>query len=117
MNADLFESFLAGLCEDAGAPVFLIVDNLRGHHAKKLVEWLEPRTDKIRLSYPPSYSSKLNPDERLNRDVKSGFSEQTIPNTVEGMEKVTAAHLRKRRGYPESGKGVFHAPYVRYAAD
>ncbi len=117
MNVDLFESFLEGLCKDVGEPVFLIVDNLRVHHANKLAEWLEPRASRIRLFYLPSYSPELNPDEFLNRDVKAGLSEQRIPGTVEGMEKATTAHLDKRKKDPDAVKRLFHAPTVRYAAD
>lgn len=117
MNVELFESFLTGLCKDVGTPVFLIVDNLKVHHANKLVEWLKPRANKIRLFYLPSYSPELNPDEFVNRDVKAGLSEQTIPNTVNGMEKAATAHLRKRKKDPDAVKRLFHAPSVRYAAD
>jgi hypothetical protein len=36
LNADRFVAFLRRLCKDAGQKVFLIVDNLKVHHASKV---------------------------------------------------------------------------------
>ena len=41
MNADRLIGFLGGLIEDAERKTFLIVDNLRVHHAVPVREWLE----------------------------------------------------------------------------
>ncbi len=35
------------------------------------MQWL--RRDKIKVFYLPSYSTELNPDERLNCDLKTHF--------------------------------------------
>ena len=51
------------LIKDADRKVFLILTNLRVHHAKKVKAWLTERTDRIEVFYLPSYSPDLNPDE------------------------------------------------------
>ena len=54
----------------AGKKVFLILDNLRVHHSKKVKAWVAERQEQIELFYLPSYSPELNPQERLNADLK-----------------------------------------------
>jgi transposase len=58
------------LIKDAGKKVFLILDNLRVHHSKKVKAWVAERQEQIKLFYLPSYSPELNPEERLNADLK-----------------------------------------------
>ena len=50
--------------------MFLILDNLRVHHSKPVKAWVAKRQDKIELFYLPSYSPELNPEGRLNADLK-----------------------------------------------
>jgi hypothetical protein len=43
---------------DARQKIFLVVDNLRVHHAKKVTAWLSDKQDKIeRIFLPPDASS------------------------------------------------------------
>lgn len=70
LNSDKLIEFLEALIKDAGKKVFLILDNLRVHHSKPV----EERKDKIELFYLPSYSPELNPEERLNADLKHAIS-------------------------------------------
>ena len=71
LDANMFIKFLKRLHKDADKKVFLIVDNLRVHHAKKVSAWLAEHTEEIELFYLPSYSPELNPDEYLNCDLKA----------------------------------------------
>ena len=61
--------------------IFLILDNLRVHHGKKVRAWLEKHKDSIEVFYLPPYSPELNPDEYFNHalklDVHSGISPRT----------------------------------------
>lgn len=61
---------LAALIKDAGKKVLLILDNLRLHHSKPAKAWVAEHKDKIELFYLLSYSPELNPEERLNADLK-----------------------------------------------
>ena len=62
-NANHFEDFLIGLKEKCdGKRVLLILDNLKIHYAKKL-NYLY--TKGFKVLFLPTYSSTLNPIERL----------------------------------------------------
>jgi transposase len=62
--------FLEALIKQAGRKVFLVLDNLGVHHCKPVKEWLAAHPEQIEVFYLPSYSPELNPDERLNGDLK-----------------------------------------------
>jgi hypothetical protein len=53
LNADRFIAFLRRLIKDAGQKVFLIVDNLKVHHAKEGPTWVHRLGTKIELFYLP----------------------------------------------------------------
>lgn len=61
LDSDQLIVFLKRLVKDAKRKVFLILDNLRVHHAKLVRAWLAKHEDKIKAFYLPSYS----PDMRL----------------------------------------------------
>jgi transposase len=50
--------------------VFLILDNHRVHHNKKVKAYVEKHKDKIELFYLPPYCPEMNPQEFINQDVK-----------------------------------------------
>ena len=56
LNADQFIAFLRRLAKDAGQKVFLIVENLKVHHATKVKTWVAGHTHEIELFYLPAYN-------------------------------------------------------------
>jgi len=117
MNTDIFMLFCEKLVWGKERPVYLIVDNLRVHHAKLLKPWLE-RMEKqkgFRIYYLPSYSPELNPDEYLNRDIKAHLSEKAIPSSESKLKQVIKRHLISRKKSPQSIINLFHKEEVRYA--
>lgn len=80
-NADKLIEFLGALTKDTGRKVFLILDNLRVYHSKPVKAWVEERKDKIELFYLPSYSPELNPEERLNADLKHAIGSKAPART------------------------------------
>ncbi len=50
--------------------MFLILDNHRVHHNKKVKAYVEKHKDKIELFYLPPYCPEMNPQEFINQDVK-----------------------------------------------
>ena len=46
--------FMKRLVKDAGRKVFLILDNLRVHHARLVKAWLAKHQDEIEVFYLPS---------------------------------------------------------------
>jgi hypothetical protein len=50
----------AALVKDAQQKIFLIVDNLRVHHAKAVQDWLVRHKDEIEIFYLPAYAMRRN---------------------------------------------------------
>jgi transposase len=73
MTAKVLKKFLRALIESTPGKVFLILDNLRVHHAKVVKRWLERKAVKryLEVFFLPAYSPELDPDEYLNCDLKS----------------------------------------------
>jgi len=116
LNAKILIRFLKRLIQDAQRKVFLILDNLRVHHAKIVRQWLATQLDKLEVFYLPSYSPELNPDECLNADLKQAVTSKAPARTKGQLKKVTLAHLHKLSKSPERIKKYFRHQPVRYAA-
>src|SRR3954452_933359 len=55
LNVGRFLAFLRRLIKDAGRKVFLVVDNLKVHHARKVKAWVASHAHEIELFYLPAY--------------------------------------------------------------
>lgn len=84
LNAALFLNFLRRLVTDARRKVFLIVDNLRVHHAKRVTAWLQANSRRIKLFYLPPYAPEYNPDEFMHNDLKQTMAWRCIPKDKAG---------------------------------
>lgn len=115
-NADKLIEFLDALIKDAGKKVFLILDNLRVHHSKPVKAWVAERKDKIELFYLPSYSPELNPEERLNADLKHAIGTKVPVRTKAKLKTAAIVHMTKLEQSPERVKSFFQDPRVKYAA-
>ncbi len=115
-NADKLIEFLASLIKDAGKKVFLILDNLRVYHSKPVKQWVEEHQDKIELFYLPSYSPELNPEERLNADLKHAIGTKVPVRTKAKLKLAATQHMAKLEKSPERVKTFFQDPRVKYAA-
>ena len=115
-NSDKLITFLEALVKDAGKKVFLILDNLRVHHSKPVKAWLAEHTDKIEVFYLPSYSPELNPDERLNADLKFALGSRVQVRTKDKLKAATQNHMAMLAANPQRVKSYFQDPRVKYAA-
>lgn len=93
-NSDKLIEFLGALIKDAGRKVFLILDNLRVHHSKPVKAWVEVRKDKIELFYLPNYSPELNPEERLNADLKHAVGSKVPARTKAKLKVAATEHMQ-----------------------
>ena len=118
MNAKTLIKFLRALIESTPNKVFLILDNLRVHHAKKVKRWLSRPTIKQRLEvfFLPPYSPELNPDEYLNCDLKGMLHSGEAIRTVEGLKQKTRSCMRTLQCRPERVKSYFKSRHIQYAA-
>lgn len=116
LDAKMVLSFFERLVKDAGRKVFLILDNLRVHHAKIVQAWLAEHTHDIEVFYLPSYSPELNPDEILNRDLKAGVYSGEPARSESHLKSKIISHLRMLQKRPERVRKYFLHHSVNYAA-
>ena len=117
-TAQTMIKFLKRLIKDAKRKVFLILDNLRVHHAIMVREWLDEKQirELIEVFYLPSYSPELNPDEYLNCDLKGGVFGQAPIRDKESLGKAALSHLRLLQKKPQRVKKYFKNKFIAYAA-
>lgn len=115
-NSDKLIEFLEALIKDANKKVFLILDNLRVHHSKPVKAWVAERLAKIELFYLPSYSPELNPEERLNADLKHVIRTKVPARTKAKLREITSKHMTELEQSPERVKTFFQDEFVKYAA-
>src|SRR5271166_39485 len=116
LNAGLFIVFLSRLIKRAPGKIFLIVDNLRVHHAVKVSQWVAAHKDALELFFLPPYAPEHNPDEYLNNDLKQQLKNLPKPDTQEELVQTTSSVLRSLQRRPDRIRAYFHHKDVRYAA-
>ena len=115
-GADRLIEFLEALIKDAARKIFLILDNLRAHHSKPVKAWLAGRTDRIEVFYLPSYAPELNPDERLNADMKHAIGSKVPVRTKSSLKAAAENHMTTIGTAPDRVRAYFQDPRVKYAA-
>lgn len=116
LDTTLFIAFLRRLIDRATTKLFLIVDNLRVHHAVKVRQWVAAHRDAIELFFLPSYAPEHNPDEYLNNDLKPQLKNVPAKDTQDDLLKATPSVLRSIQRRPARVRTYFNLPNVRYAA-
>ena len=116
MNADKLIDFMRRLVHDSKKKVFLILDNLRVHHARKVTAWLDKHKEKIEIFYLPPYAPEYNPDELLNSDLKRAISKRPSPRTDNELEHNVRSHLKSVQLRPVKIQGFFASATTSYAA-
>ncbi|MCO4088884.1 MAG: IS630 family transposase [Limnohabitans sp.] len=115
-DAEKLIEFLQALIKDASKKVFLILDNLRVHHSKLVKAWVAERKEQIELFYLPSYSPQLNPEERLNADLKQEMGKRVPVRTKAKLREAANEHMLMLEKTPARVIGYFQDRRVRYAA-
>ena len=101
------------VADSAGHKVFLIMDNLRAHHAKDVTAWAQAHAAQIELFYLPPYTPQLNPDEYLNRDFKTELRSANRCTTASSLRTQATAFMEFLAMMPERVKSYFnHGPVV-----
>ena len=108
----LIESF-ESLVKAAGRKVFLILDNLSVHHSTPGKAWLAQHQAQMEGFYLPSYSPELNPEERLNADLKHTISSTVPVRTKAKLQAATEEHMNTIASQPERAMAYFQDPYVK----
>lgn len=116
LNTTILIDFLRRLIKGQSRKLFLILDNLRVHHAKPVKAWLAKHSEAIEVFYLPSYSPELNPDEMANADIKQAVTKLAPARTKLQLVKAATRHLRSVQRQPERIRKYFEHDPVRYAA-
>lgn len=114
MNSEKFIAYLKKLRRDADCPVFVIADNARYHHSKKVQEFLKTQCGEIMMAFLPAYSPELNPDEQVWNHAKADVGKRTIQSKDE-MERVILSAMRVIQNKVELVKSFFQLPDTLYA--
>ena len=117
VNTDILIDFTKRLTKDTNRKVLLILDNLRVHHSKKVMAWLEVHKDEIELFYLPPYSPEYNPDEYLNSDLKREMGKRPIPKSEKELSNNARSVLKKTQMNPGKVKSYFGSKYTKYAIE
>jgi transposase len=116
MTSDKIIDFMRRLVRDSEKKVFLVLDNLRVHHSKKVAAWLEKHQSGIELFFLPPYAPEYNPDELLNSDVKRGIGRRAMPRTEDDLEHAVRSLMKTLQLRPLKIASFFNAPATSYAA-
>ena len=114
MNSEKFIDFLKKLRRDAKCPVFVIADNARYHHSKKVQAFLEMQCGEIMIAFLPAYSPELNQDEQVWNHAKVDVGKRTI-QSKDDMEKTIMSAMRVIQSKVDLVKSFFRLPDTLYA--
>ncbi len=117
LDSALLVRFLKRLVRSMqGRKVYLILDNLRVHHSRPVKEWLAEHHEQITVHHLPSYSPELNPDERLNRTLKSKLGQLPAARNERELQKQIVSQMRSCQKQPEQVRSFFKSGSTHYAA-
>ena len=116
LNTTIFLNFLRRLIREAARKLFVIVDNLPVHRARRVTAWVQDHADQIELFYLPPYAPEHNPDEFLNNDLKQAMARRRTPRDKAALKSGLISYMRSLQRCPAKVRAFFQAPTVRYAA-
>jgi transposase len=117
MTGKVLISFMSRLVRDTDQKVFLILDNHRVHHGKKVAKWLDANRDNIEVFYLPPYAPEYNPDEYLNGDLKQKIRSGIPARSQDDLSKKTRSFMKTLQKRSHHVKKYFKHPLVNYAAN
>lgn len=116
MDADKFIDFLQKLRQDEGCPVFVIADNAKYNHSKKVGAFLDSQSGQIMMAFLPPYSPELNPDEQVWNHAKAEAGKRPVKSKQE-MEAVILAAMQSIQQKVDLVRSFFCLPDTSYAKD
>ena len=117
MSSPVLIRFMSRLIKDCERKVYLILDNLKVHHSKKVAVWLENNREKIEVFYLPPYAPEYNPDEYLNGNLKKHVRSGLPARSQYDITKKTHSFMKSLQYRPHHVKNYFKHPKIDYAAN
>ncbi len=115
-TAEKFIEFLGRLIRQIKQKIFLIVDNLKVHHSRKVKAYVEKHKDKIQLFFLPPYCPEMNPQELVNQDVKASANNFRSLMSMEDLTINVRYYLTKIQFDPYKVMSFFKKKEVQYAS-
>ncbi len=112
----VFIDFLRRLIYKAPKKIFLILDNHKVHHAKKVTAWSEKHSEKIQLYFLPPYSPEINPQELVNQEIKGHASNFRLMTSMQDLTINLRYYLTKIQCNPYKVMSYFQKDSVKYAS-
>ena len=116
MNAGKLIEFLRLLVAGATRKIYLILDNMKVHHARLVKEWLERHRDEIEWFFLPPYSPQHNPDEYLNGKLKRELAGEGYSRTIDELESKARNTMKRFQNDRARVASFFQAEPVKYAS-
>jgi transposase len=116
LKVPIFLDFLRRLVRETTRKLFVIVDKLPVHRARRVTAWVQDHADRIELFFLPSYAPEHNPDEFLNNDLKQAMARRRTPRDKAALKSSLTSYMRSLQRCPAKVRAFFQAPSVRYAA-
>lgn len=107
--------FLGRLIRQIKQKIFLILDNHRVHHSKKVKAYVERHKDKLELFYLPSYCPDMNPQELVNQDVKANSNNFRVLKSVKDLTINVRSYLTQIQFNGIKIQNYFKKKEVAYA--
>ena len=114
MNQQRLIRFMGRLVRTSQRKVFLILDNLKVHHGKRVAAWLEKHKEKIEVFFLPPYAPEYNPDEYLNHSLKRSVHSGQLPYTSGDISRKMQSFMRKLQHHPSRVSDFFRHPLLSY---
>lgn len=115
LSPDVLIDFMRRLVKDSNRKVFLVLDNLRTHHSKKVRAWLEKHNHEIEVFFLPPYAPEYNPDEYLNSNLKQNIGNRIMPRSSKDIISNIRSYMKSLQQKPDKVVAFFKAPTVAYA--
>ncbi len=116
MTSKMLIKFVRKLKKPIPRKIFMILDNLSVHHSKHFKLWISKNKEYFQVFYLPSYSPELNPDEKLNRDLKMNFGSKHNPKNQKEFRKNATSDLKSIQNKNDRVKKYFQDDDVKYAS-
>jgi transposase len=116
LTAATFLVFLHRLLKGTDRKLFVVLDDLRVHRARRVTAWAAANAERVELFYLPPYAPEHTPDEFLNNDVKQALSRRRVPRDKAALKAGLTSYMRGLQRRPAKLRAFFQAPSVRYAA-
>ena len=114
MNAQWLTQLLKPWVSVSEHKIFLILGNLRVHHAKSVKARLADERNKVRIEvfFLLAYSLKLNLDEYLNCDLKADVPSKPPSRDASPLEKKVRSHMKTLQKSLDRVQKYFRRIYV-----